>query len=88
MSSRRLRLQYCKVIILTSMVWVMVDVFVLMYFTDCTTTTNSGCSGNSNGNAVGGGGQAAGAKEEESQGFLQKIIPKGGLSYCRPGHVL
>jgi hypothetical protein len=32
----RLKLQYCKVIIATSLVWFMVDVFLLMYFTDCT----------------------------------------------------
>lgn len=63
-------MQYCKVIILTSMVWVMVDVFVLMYFTDCT-TGNAGCQGNIDGVAVGR------SHKEESKGFLEKIIPKG-----------
>lgn len=72
MSSRRVRMQYCKVIILTSMVWVMVDVFVLMYFTDCT-TNSTGCQGNSEGGVA-----AIGrAHKEESKGFLEKIIPKG-----------
>ena len=35
----RLRLQYCKVVIATSLVWFLVDVFLLMYFTDCTMTS-------------------------------------------------
>ena len=71
MSSRRVRMQYCKVIILTSMVWVMVDVFVLMYFTDCTTGT-SGCQGT----AEGGAAVVDRAHKTESKGFLEKIIPK------------
>src|SRR5258708_1096708 len=34
LTSRR-RLQYCQVVIVTSLVWFLLDVFVLMYFTDC-----------------------------------------------------
>ncbi|KAK7110402.1 polypeptide N-acetylgalactosaminyltransferase 1-like isoform X2 [Littorina saxatilis] len=75
MSSRRMRIQYCKVIILTSMVWVMVDVFVLMYFTDCT-TNNAGCQGNGNGGLAAGGVQS---HKEDTKGFLEKIIPKSLL---------
>jgi hypothetical protein len=75
MTSRRIRLQYCKVIILTSMVWVMVDVFVLMYFTDCTNVSiNSNCQG-SNGGGL--NANADGSNRQESKGFLDKIIPKG-----------
>ncbi|XP_025093497.1 polypeptide N-acetylgalactosaminyltransferase 13-like isoform X2 [Pomacea canaliculata] len=79
MSSRRIRLQYCKVIILTSMVWVMVDVFVLMYFTDCTNTSNS-CNSGNNGAANGGG-----LTKQDSPGFLDKIIPKGLLTKTPTG---
>ena len=31
----RRRFQICKIIIATSLVWFMIDVFLLMYFTDC-----------------------------------------------------
>ena len=83
MSSRRVRMQYCKVIILTSMVWVMVDVFVLMYFTDCTTGT-SGCQGTADGGVA----VVDRAHKTESKGFLEKIIPKSrtclSLSLCLP----
>ncbi|XP_076461431.1 polypeptide N-acetylgalactosaminyltransferase 1-like isoform X1 [Babylonia areolata] len=76
MSSRRMRMQYCKVIMLTSMVWVMVDVFVLMYFTDCT-TGNAGCQGANAGEGAIAGNQPP--KPPESKGFLEKIIPKSLL---------
>lgn len=77
MSSRRMRMQYCKVVILTSMVWVMVDVFVLMYFTDCT-NINTGCQNNEGaGGPAGGGDGSHGTKQ--NIGFLEKIIPKGLL---------
>lgn len=69
-----MRLQYCKVIILTSMVWVMVDVFVLMYFTDCTTSSVNCRAGDKGGNGEAAQPEAA---KEDSGGFLQKIIPKG-----------
>lgn len=36
----RYKIQYCKVIILTSLVWLMLDVFILMYFTDCSGQNN------------------------------------------------
>lgn len=34
--TNRRRFQYCRVIIITSLVWFMFDVFLLMYFADCT----------------------------------------------------
>src|SRR6218665_1259487 len=37
----RRRFQICKVIIATSLVWFMIDVFLLMYFTDCGTVVKS-----------------------------------------------
>ena len=40
----RLRLQYCKIIIATSLVWFLLDVFLLMYFTDCAVHTPN-CDG-------------------------------------------
>lgn len=43
MVSSRLRIQYCKVIIATSLVWFLLDVFLLMYFTDCTLNNNASC---------------------------------------------
>ena len=45
MASSRLRMHYCKVIIATSLVWVMVDVFVLMYYTDCSGADGHKCAG-------------------------------------------
>ena len=45
MASARLRLHYCKVILATSLVWVMIDVFVIMYFTDCNGTDGGKCGG-------------------------------------------
>ena len=55
-------------IIATSMVWMMLDVFVLMYFTDCTNGPRCGP-------------QDVGVVKQEAQkvnpGFFQKILPKG-----------
>lgn len=44
---RRLKVQYCKVIVLTSLVWVLFDVCLLTYYTDCmiSSQSQSGCSG-------------------------------------------
>ncbi|KAK6166787.1 hypothetical protein SNE40_023409 [Patella caerulea] len=71
MASRRLKFQYCKVIIATSMVWVMVDMFLLMYFTDCSAMSSADCQRKAkeeNGNPQ---------PPKESVGFLEKIIPQG-----------
>lgn len=37
----RRRFQICKIIIATSLVWFMIDVFLLMYFTDCGTVVKT-----------------------------------------------
>lgn len=67
----RVRFQYCKVIIATSMVWMMLDVFVLMYFTDCTDGPRCGPQDARVMKQV---------TEKANPGFLQKIFPKGLLS--------
>ncbi|KAL5006915.1 hypothetical protein ScPMuIL_015721 [Solemya velum] len=72
----RLRLQYCKVIIATSLVWFLLDVILLMYYTDCTSlTSGSDCN---NGRAE--GRRAGGDIDLKPEGILQKIIPKGLLN--------
>ncbi|XP_012944657.1 polypeptide N-acetylgalactosaminyltransferase 1 isoform X2 [Aplysia californica] len=68
MKMGRLRFQYCKVVIATSMVWIMLDVFVLMYFTDCTNGPH--CNPHEVEARQLDGGRA-------KPGFLQKIFPKG-----------
>ncbi|KAI8789992.1 polypeptide N-acetylgalactosaminyltransferase 1 isoform X3 [Biomphalaria glabrata] len=67
----RLRFQYCKVIIATSMVWIMLDVFLLMYFTDC--TNGPRCSP-----------QEVLVTAKPKPGFLHKIFPKGLLPNTQP----
>ena len=58
----RWRYQYCKVIVATSLVWFLLDVILLMYYTDCATPT---CDKDN---------QAGPAK---SGGILDRILPKG-----------
>ncbi|CAC5397411.1 GALNT [Mytilus coruscus] len=36
------KLQYCKIILATSLVWFLIDVILLMYYTDCAAMGNSG----------------------------------------------
>ena len=74
MSSRRTRVQYCKIIILTSMVWVMVDVFILMYFTDCA-KMDPGCHSNGESKNVDRNAVDVGVPAHER--FLEKLVPKG-----------
>ncbi|OWF35637.1 polypeptide N-acetylgalactosaminyltransferase 13-like isoform X1 [Mizuhopecten yessoensis] len=69
----RVRLQYCKVILVTSMVWFLIDVFILMYYTDCA--------------AMGSGAECKGKNDNQprmddkhrgsDEGFLGKLLPKG-----------
>ncbi|XP_064614408.1 polypeptide N-acetylgalactosaminyltransferase 13-like isoform X2 [Liolophura sinensis] len=68
----RLKLQYCKVIMATSMVWFLLDVALLMYYTDCT-GSNAQCSNK--------GDSAGGEKRSEQKpgGLLDKILPRGLL---------
>ncbi|BFY99016.1 hypothetical protein BsWGS_02055 [Bradybaena similaris] len=74
MKMARARFQYCKVIIATSMVWIMFDVFVLMYFTDC--TNGPKCSQQD--------GDVKQVVDKSKSGFLQKIFPKGLLQGSQP----
>ncbi|XP_052771535.1 polypeptide N-acetylgalactosaminyltransferase 13-like isoform X2 [Mya arenaria] len=67
----RLRLQYCKIILATSLVWFLLDVVLLMYFTDCATHSAADCNNNNNNN------EKPVKKSEES--LLQRILPKGLL---------
>ncbi|KAH3894768.1 hypothetical protein DPMN_018927 [Dreissena polymorpha] len=64
----RLKLQYCKIILATSLVWFLLDVVLLMYFTDCATHASVDCQ-NTNNN------EKPVKKSEES--LLQRILPKG-----------
>lgn len=41
----KVRIHTCKVIVLTSLVWLLVDVVVLMFYSDCTTRGGWGCGG-------------------------------------------
>jgi hypothetical protein len=68
----RTRLHYCKIILATSLVWFLLDVFILMYFTDCAANSaNTNCKEHrqesKRGPDSGGGGG----------GFLGKLLPKG-----------
>ncbi|XP_052258556.1 polypeptide N-acetylgalactosaminyltransferase 13-like isoform X4 [Dreissena polymorpha] len=64
----RLKLQYCKIILATSLVWFLLDVVLLMYYTDCATHASVDCQ-NTNNN------EKPVKKSEES--LLQRILPKG-----------
>lgn len=43
----KVRIHTCKVILLTSLVWFLVDVVVLTFYSDCVGGSGWGCSGNS-----------------------------------------
>jgi len=43
----KVRIHTCKVILLTSLVWFLVDVFVLTFYSDCVGGSGWGCNGNS-----------------------------------------
>ncbi|XP_064647389.1 polypeptide N-acetylgalactosaminyltransferase 13-like isoform X2 [Lineus longissimus] len=59
----RWRYQYCKVIVATSLVWFLLDVVLLMYYTDCATPAS--CDKTKDGGAPAKGG-----------GILDRILPK------------
>ena len=64
------KILYCKIILATSLVWFLIDVFLLMYYTDCAAMGNpSDCN------------QAKNAHEppKKEQGFFEKILPKNIL---------
>jgi len=39
-SCRMRRFAYCKVVLATSLVWVMLDMFILLYFSECNKCDN------------------------------------------------
>ncbi|KAI0227457.1 hypothetical protein LSAT2_022087 [Lamellibrachia satsuma] len=66
----RVRLQYFKIIIATSLVWFLVDVLILMYFTDCTMMSQQPCTKSG----------VAGSADNQTPragGLLGRILPKG-----------
>jgi hypothetical protein len=76
-----------RVVIVTSLVWFLLDVFLLMYFTDCTSSKISG----SDGCATAGTGLPVGAyvtgklamgSTGPVRGFFDRLIPDGKL--CIP----
>lgn len=69
----RVRLQYCKVVLATSMVWFLIDVFILMYYTDCA-AMGSGAECKS---GDGQGQPRLDTKQQGSDGFLGKLLPRG-----------
>ena len=65
----RVRLHYCKIILATSLVWFLLDVFILMYFTDCAANSvNTNCKQEHHEES---------RKQQDSGGFLGKLLPKG-----------
>lgn len=68
MVSSRLKIQYCKVIIATSLVWFLLDVFLLMYFTDCTMNSQN-CDKSKKSDD-------SGVHSTRVPGLLNRILPK------------
>ncbi|XP_062600306.1 polypeptide N-acetylgalactosaminyltransferase 1-like isoform X1 [Saccostrea cucullata] len=68
----RARLHYCKIILATSLVWFLLDVFILMYFTDCAAN-----SANTNCKEHGGVGEVKRKSDGGGGGILDRILPKG-----------
>lgn len=65
----RVQLHYCKIILATSLVWFLLDVFILMYFTDCAANSvNTNCKQDH---------QEEPKKQQDGGGFLEKLLPKG-----------
>ena len=69
----RLKLQYCKIIIATSMVWFLLDVFLLMYYTDCSMNSQPCDKGGGKVNQ----GPADTIVKKDQPGLLQRLLPKG-----------
>ena len=59
----RRRFQYCKVIVATSLVWFLLDVLLLMYYTDC--ASDNPCPGKS------------GQHVKKQASLLERLLPKG-----------
>lgn len=69
----RLKVQYCKVIVLTSLVWVLLDVCLLTYYTDCMMNSQSQASCNS------------GVRERKSTGYQSTVESQGFFGRLLPG---
>ncbi|XP_076095035.1 polypeptide N-acetylgalactosaminyltransferase 13-like isoform X3 [Mytilus galloprovincialis] len=61
------KLQYCKIILATSLVWFLIDVILLMYYTDCAAMGNSSDCNNKDNTKQ---------HKKEEKGFFEKILPK------------
>ena len=70
----RLRLQYCKVIIATSLVWFLLDVVLLMYYTDCTGLASCNSGGDTPAPHQARRGPT---QKPPNGGLLDKLIPNG-----------
>ncbi|XP_071158660.1 polypeptide N-acetylgalactosaminyltransferase 13-like isoform X10 [Mytilus edulis] len=64
------KLQYCKIILATSLVWFLIDVILLMYYTDCAAMGNSSDCNNKDNTKQ---------HKKEEKGFFEKILPKNIL---------
>jgi|SRR6218665_2119058 len=71
----RLKVQYCKVIVLTSLVWVLLDVCLLTYYTDCMMNSQSQAGCNS------------GVRDRKSTGHQSTVEPQGFFGRLLPGGV-
>lgn len=78
----RLTLQYCKIILATSMVWFLLDVFLIMYYTDCA-SSNRQCPGgdgvlrnDADADNRGGGGGGGGGKLGNLFNIPRVFIPR------------
>lgn len=76
----RLKLQYCKIVLATSLVWFLLDVVLLMYYTDCATSAATDCNGHK-----------VKDSKADSGSLLKRILPKGKslrhfkhISYLKP----
>jgi hypothetical protein len=69
----RTRIHYCKLIVLTSVVWFLVDVLLLLYFTDCLSSSEK-CMRRQSSSLSGSGNAATGVAP---QGFFGRLLPGG-----------
>lgn len=73
--SSRLRMHTCKIVLVTSLVWFVLDVAVIMYYSDCSSGTGGwGCSDkkNQDGSARVGGGLLGGAPQQSSRASVNE----------------
>src|SRR6218665_2040932 len=69
--SNRRKYQVIRIVIATSLIWLLIDVFLLMYFTDCTARVEvADCA---NGKP---------AETEKPRGFLYRFLPDSKVTAC------